>query len=295
MALAFTVTAAHASASGRADRADVGVGVDGDADADADKGEDVADAPFASVLTGGVALAEPGGQRGGTPGATTHGTTTAFVLAEAETRPLHLGLGWYGGVGISGGSMPVLAMVTAGQVAEPMYKRGTVVATALRFSKSSRVIDLAGVARAGSARISIAPVTLNEHGTTRVYAAAANDIDEWALFFDARCEIRWYDRDVATKRRTMHTLDPLLRASVGLRHDERFHRTGDLQPFADPTGRVFFDTAFHPVRTHGVSVGASFAFEGALRGDYRLPSGYRLALESTADLGHMRRRHRESR
>ena len=113
MALAFTVTAAHASASGRADRADVGVGVDGDADADADKGEDVADAPFASVLTGGVALAEPGGQRGGTPGATTHGTTTAFVLAEAETRPLHLGLGWYGGVGISGGSMPVLAMVSS--------------------------------------------------------------------------------------------------------------------------------------------------------------------------------------
>ena len=89
-------------------------------------------------------------------------------------------------------------------------------------------------------------------------------------------------------------LDPLLRASVGIRHDERFHRAGDLQPFNDPTGRVFFGFAPHPVRAAAVSAGGGFEFEGAWRGAHRLPSGYRVFAESTVDLRRALRR-RQSR
>jgi hypothetical protein len=242
-------------------------------------------ASYAATVTAGVTTADPGGQAGAVPGVATHGVTTGFVRVDAETRPLDLGLGWTAAIGTVAGYQPVLAMVMPDLGgAEPIAKRGTTIATELRFAKSSRVAELAAVAGVGATRIDLAPVTVRDGGSTRVYRAAANDIDEWALRFDARFELRWYDRDVWVHRLAMTTLDPLLRASVGIRHDERFHRTGDLQPFNDPTGRVFFGISLRPVRARVISAGGAFEFEGALRGDHRLPSIYRASIDTVVDL-----------
>lgn len=245
---------------------------------------------YGAAITGGVVVAEPGGQVDSIPGSATHGVKTGYVSLAAETRPSHLGLGWWAGFGLRLGRQPVLAMVTSKGGAEPIYKSGTSISTELRFAKASRVVELAAVSRAGATRIDLAPITILSGGATRVYSAAANDIDEWALFFDARVDLRWYDREVWANRLTMVTLDPLLRASVGIRHDERFHRAGDLQPFNDPTGRVFFGFALHPLRAGAVSAGGGFEFEGALRGAHRLPSGYRVFAEGTVDLRRALRR-----
>lgn len=245
---------------------------------------------YSAALTGGFAVAEPGGQADSVPGAATRATKTGFISLAAETRPLDLGLGWGAALGLSAGRRPVLTMVTSSQATEPVYRNATSVFTELRFAKASRMVELAAVSRAGANRIDLAPMTIRTAGTTQVYAPAANDIDEWALAFDARLEVRWYDREVWANQLAMETLDPLLRASVGIRHDERFHRTGDLQPFNDPTGRVFFGFALHPVRAAAVSAGGGFEFEGALRGAHRLPSGYRVFVESTMDLGRALRR-----
>lgn len=244
---------------------------------------------YAAAVTAGVASADPGNHAGGVPGAATHGLTTVFAGVASEVRPLDLGLGWAAGVGLQAGRQPVLAMVRGDTGAEPMFKNATVVATELRFAKDSRTLELSAVSRAGATRIDLSPVRREEDSVTRTYIAAANDRDEWALFFDARFEARWYGREVWATRLNMRTLDPLLRASVGIRHDERFHRTGDLQPFNDPTGRVFFGFAFHPVRAGRVGAGGAFEFEGALRGANRLPSGYRLAAEGTLDLRPVRK------
>ncbi len=254
------------------------------------RAQGLAGGSYGAVVTGGVVTAEPGGQVNSVPGAATHGVTAGYVALAAETRPLDLGLGWHAGFGLRLARQPVLAMVTSNSGAEPLFKNGTSVATELRFAQTSRVLELAAVSRAGATRIDLAPTAVRSGGTTRVYSAAANDIDEWALFFDARVDVRWYDRDVWADRLTMETLDPLLRASVGIRHDERFHRAGDLQPFNDPTGRVFFSFTLHPVRTRAISAGGGFEFEGALRGAHRLPSGYQLFAEATLDLRRALRR-----
>jgi hypothetical protein len=133
-------------------------------------------------------------------------------------------------------------------------------------------------------------------GATRLDAAglAANDVADWALFFDARVELRWFDRDVWLARLTAQTLDPLVQSYVGIRHDQRFHRAGDLAAFDDPTGRLFFGFAVTPVRVGDrlgegsgntvLTAGGGFEFEGAVRGPTRLPSGFKILANVNIDL-----------
>lgn len=250
---------------------------------------------MAAALSGGLTLADPGGQAGSTPGAATHGIKTVHLGFETEMRPLSMPLGLTAALGLRVARQPVLAFVRNPAVsastpsAEPVYRNGIAMNGELRFAHAFRSAELASASRAGAVRVGLDPVTITTRGTnnittTKNYAAADNDIDEWALFFDTRLDLRWYDRPVWVKRLNMETLDPLLRASVGLRHDERFHRKGDLQPFNDPTGRIFFSVGLHPLRYEAFSAGGGFEFETALRGKNRLPSGYRIVLDAALDL-----------
>jgi hypothetical protein len=93
---------------------------------------------------------------------------------------------------------------------------------------------------------------------------------------------------------TTQPLDPLAHAYAGIRHDQRFHRAGDLAGFDDPTARVFLGFDLNPIRiadrrTEGsgnalFTFGGGFEFEGALRGPSRLPSGFRFVLRGDLDL-----------
>jgi hypothetical protein len=59
-------------------------------------------------------------------------------------------------------------------------------------------------------------------GASRIDSAgaAANDIAEWALMFDASADLRWYGRDASLAHAAMQTLAPLGHAYVGVRHDQ---------------------------------------------------------------------------
>jgi hypothetical protein len=90
-------------------------------------------------------------------------------------------------------------------------------------------------------------------------------------------------------------LMPVVRAWAGVRHDQRFHRAGDLAAFDDPTGRLFFGAVVNAIRIAGRSakerggstlfaIGGGFEWERALRGANQLPSGFRAMLSADLDL-----------
>jgi hypothetical protein len=163
----------------------------------------------------------------------------------------------------------------------PAYKSAWIVSQSFSFNRVSGAVESAIVGRVGATRIDIAD-------------AAANGIAEWALLFDARAELRWHGRDVWLTRLSAQTLDPLVQSYVGIRHDQRFHRAGDLSPYDDPTGRLFFGFVVTPIRVHDplgegggntlLTVGGGFEFEGAVRGPTSLPSGYRIQTGVNVDL-----------
>jgi hypothetical protein len=123
---------------------------------------------------------------------------------------------------------------------------------------------------------------------------AANDMAEWALFFDGSIDFRWYVRNVWLVHLATEPLDPLVHIYAGVKHDQRFHRAGDLAGFDDPTGRIFFGFGVNPIRvtdrrTEGsgnalFTLGGGFEFEGAVRQTNRLPSGFRVVLCGSVDL-----------
>jgi hypothetical protein len=178
----------------------------------------------------------------------------------------------------------LLAMTKAVPAVLPRYTAGFTTSAALRiahaFFSSS---ELAVVGRAGVARI--------DDGAN----AAANDIGPAAAFFDAKIDVRWFGRDLSFVHQIGQTLMPILQAYVGVRHDQRFHRAGDLSGFDDPTGRVIGGIAINPVRIaarrrheHGsatfVAIGGGFDWERALRGAVQLPSGFRVTLRADVDV-----------
>ena len=79
---------------------------------------------------------------------------------------------------------------------------------------------------------------------------------------------------------------------VGIKHDQRLHRAGDLSGFDDPTGRLeggLFVTPWRLTNAHGervMAAGAGVDGEAAVRGGERLPSGFRVFLRADVDLRH---------
>lgn len=245
---------------------------------------------LSTAIDAGVALAEPGGYVGRAPGAPLFGLTSPVLRLRAETWHANIGLGWDASAAFDIGHEPLFVMVNAGLGAVPGDVNGWRTGTALQFARASRSAETVLVARAGATRLD-AERGFNRAGTTA--AIAANDIGRWAYQFDVGVQFRWYGDDIHAVHATTAVTDPLVELHLGLRHDERFHRAGDLSPFTDPTGRVFFGFTVLPVRIAApksarrgrvLSAGGAFDYEGALRGSYRLPSGYRAAAFATLNL-----------
>ena len=160
-----------------------------------------------------------------------------MVLLDFASANADLGWGWDANMIFELGRQPVFVMVKPqlASAAMPAYREAWVTSQSFSFNRTSRSVETAIVGRVGATRLD----------TT---GAAANDVAEWALFFDARAELRWYDRDVWLTRLSAQTLDPLVQSYVGIRHDQRFHRAGDVAAFDDPSGRLFFGFAVTPIR-----------------------------------------------
>ncbi|MEP7305855.1 MAG: hypothetical protein ABJA98_10080 [Acidobacteriota bacterium] len=247
------------------------------------------------VIEGGVVDAEGGGDLGPSVNAPRLGTTSAFVRLEVETAHLDIGAGWDAGLGFQVGWQPMLTMTTsASRPVLPAYRDGFTTSQSFRFAKSSSTTETAIVGRVGATRLSLAPVLDRNSSPNQLFAIADNGIAEWALVFDAGVDFRWYDRDVWLEHLAAQTLEPLVDVHVGLRHDQRFHRAGDLSEFDDPTGRLVFGFMVNPIRITDrgaggigntrLTFGGGFEFEGALRGPTRLPSGFRIVLAGRLDL-----------
>jgi hypothetical protein len=246
---------------------------------------------FGAVLRGGFAAAEPGGYPGQPRDTPSDGTQSMVGGVEAETAHVGVGGGWGASFGFELGWQPLLRMSApeGAAVVRPSYTGGLLTAQTIRVGRPWRAGEIAVAGRAGATRIAVA-------------GAAANDVAESALFFDARADLRWYGRDAWFARAAVQTLDPLVHAYTGVRHDQRFHRAGDLSEFDDPTGRLFFGFAVNPIRlanphTSGsddtrLTIGGAFEYEGALRGPNRLPSGYRLFAGASLNLVRALRRNR---
>jgi len=189
------------------------------------------------------------------------GSTTAEHSASAtagldvEAPRLGIGRGWQ--IGATGGAAwrPLFTMIKAMPVSAvaPAYRDGLWLSGGIRIEHVTASTEMAVVARAGSAWIDAQRAAL-----------ASNDIGDWAAFFDSGVDIRW--------------IVPLVDVYAGVRHDQRFHRAGDLSALRDPTGRIVLGGSAYPFQWGRFSAGALLEFERAWLGASRLPSAVSVEL-----------------
>jgi hypothetical protein len=253
-------------------------------------------AGYSAVLQAGISQSEPGGYAGRPPDAPNQDSTSAVVDLSMETEHIDIGGGFDFGLAFDVGREPLLVMVKTATSAAviPAYINGLTTSTGFRVASRSTSTETAIAGRVGATRLGSDSTVIGSGGQAEPAVIAANDMAEWALFFDASIDFRWYVRDLWLAHLATQPLDPLVHIYAGVKHDQRFHRAGDLAAFDDPTGRIFFGFGVNPIRvadrgTEGsgntlFTVGGRFEFEGAVRETDRLPSGFRLLLAVDVDL-----------
>jgi len=221
--------------------------------------------PYRAVLRGGGAHAS-------------NDADTLSLVAQLDVETVHaaIGAGWDAAMGFQFGRQPLFVMTRTpgGSAPAAAHAGGYALTETMRFARGFRFTETAIVGRVGATRVD---------GDTPL---ASNDVAHWAWVADARVDLRWYDRDVRLAHIPARPIDPIVSAWLGIRHDQRLHRAGDLGGFDDPTGRIFCGLTVNPVRlpARGMTVGGGFEFERALRGAVRLPSGTRVAVTASVDL-----------
>ena len=251
---------------------------------------------YAATLRGDVVRADPGGWAGRVPGTPNQGRIAAGMSLDVEAEHMPVARGWDFALVFNAGQQPLLAMVKTARAAAimPAYIQGFTASTGFRLARASASTETALVSHVGVGRLGSESTTLGSGSQTERAVIAANDAPRSALFFDGSVDFRWYARDVWLVHLTGAPLDPLVHIYVGAKHDQRFHRSGELEPFEDPTGRVFFGADVNPIRVTRprdgsreaalFTLGGGFAFEGAIRTTDRLPSGFTFAVSGRLNL-----------
>jgi len=244
---------------------------------------------YDAVVQGRIDAAEPGGYVGEASASRDLSRTSPALSLLVETEHMALGRSWDFSLTFDAAAQPLFVMVRTGDArVVPAFVPGETTSTGFRLAHATRSTETALVGDVGGARLNSG---VARFGSDSV-AVAANDMGKWALYMDGTIDFRWYPRDVSVVHRETAPLDPLFHIFAGLRHDQRLHRAGDLEPFSDPTGRVIFGFDVIPIRvlhrdsaSRGVlALGGTFRFEGALRQMNRLPSGYHAAIVANLDL-----------
>lgn len=210
------------------------------------------------------------------------GSISPFAGGTIQSGRALLARGIFMSLDASAGREPLLVMQRAGAGVAAGYVGGWTTATSLRFAHDLRSSDVAIVGRMGTARADART------------DAALNDVGRWTAFYDARFELRWFGRDEWSGVSRQRAASAWLRAYAGIRHDQRFHRAGDLSTFNDPTGRWVAGAFAAPLRfgSRGsardgppvLTIGAGFDFETALRTTDRLPSGLEARVRGDLDV-----------
>ena len=146
----------------------------------------------------------------------------------------------------------------------------------------------------GATRLGLGRRRSDQEPESTVYDRRRNGIASGRLSSTRASTSGGIHRDVWIEHLAAQTLDPFVDVYVGLRHDQRFHRAGDLRDFDDPTGRLLFGFTVNPIRLTDrraggigntrLTFGGGFEYEGARRGPNRLPSGFRIVLAGRLDL-----------
>jgi hypothetical protein len=213
------------------------------------------------------------------------GEGSTFLIAglAVEAPPIAIGAGVHTTIGLNAFREPLLAMVKpSGAPVTAAYGQGVAAFTSVRFAHMSGSTEMAIVGRAGSARLD------------SVSSVVINDIGAWAAFVDARVEFDWYAQDLSSDASSPGPLMAIVQAYGGVRHDQRFHRAGDLSTFNDPTGRWFLGSVVNLLRVRDpgsnsarqmlLTIGCGVDYETALRTTYRLPSGFEVLVRGNVNL-----------
>jgi hypothetical protein len=202
-----------------------------------------------------------------------------FVGAIVESSRVAMGREWHFSAAAAFRREPTLGMTRDGTRIAAAYLDALAGSVALRFAHTSGSVETAIVGRLAETRV--------DAGQRVV--VAANTIGASTFVADAMVDIRWNRRG----RRSSASASPLraiVDGYVGVKHDQRFHRAGDLSDFDDPTGRLemgMFIAPWRLVDANGhvlMTAAAGVDGETALRTGRRLPSGVRMWGRAEVDL-----------
>lgn len=238
----------------------------------------------AQTAAGPVLLADVGVADGGSASGPSTRDADWLAGATIASAPLPMGRNWEFSVAARLAREPVLGMARAGRDVAPAYFDAVRASGFLRFVHTSGAFDVAIVGRYAETRM--------DRSQSRV--PAENDNGPWTFLFEATTHFRFYaERDAAASPR-QRRLMPVVDVYGGVKHDRRFHREGDLQPYDDPTGRALggvFVAAWRWLDAGGlprIVVGGGADFETALRTGVRLPSAGRVLLRAVVDVSKSR-------
>jgi hypothetical protein len=250
------------------------------ASASAGRAQDTETPKLDVVLRAGIVDAHPGDAGG----VDFQGPSVTAVSAgfDVQPRPASLGGAWDIRFDLSFDRQPRFVMTKPSSSAVAAgYASGLGTSLALWLAHTSGPSEIAVVGRAGAARLDADANVVS------------NDIGQTAAFFDALVDFRWYRGGAPASLHNSQRLMPAAHTYAGVRHDQRFHRAGDLAGFDDPTGRVILAGELSVVRIADRRAGAGGAtlftvdggveFERALRGAHPMPSGFRVFVRGNLD------------
>jgi hypothetical protein len=237
--------------------------------------------PITLIVDGGAVGGWPTEARGRDAG-TVH--STWFGGLSVQTTRAAMGRGWDFSVDAAFRREPTFAMARTGPTVTPVYLDALSASSSLRFAHTSRSFETAIIGRFAETRID----------RVQQVTPATNTINEWSFLVDAAVDLHWYGSRGTPVRSADRRLMSLVGGHIGVQHDQRLHRAGDLQGFDDPTGRIeggVFVTPWRLINARGepvMAIGGGADMNAALRGGERLPSGFRVLLRAEVDLRHAR-------
>jgi hypothetical protein len=233
--------------------------------------------PIDVIVDGGIL---GGGPTDGRPaeGVPTHVTWSGGLTA--RSRRVSLGRSWDFSGDAALRREPAFALGRSAATVAPAYFDALTVSTTIQFAHGSRAFETAVVGRFAETRLDRAQRVMR----------ATNTIDDWAFLVDVVVDVRWFGPGNTPTSEPNRWRSSTVRGYVGVQHNQRLHRAGDLQRFDDPTGRVVGGIYVTPWQRRNVrgqrvmAAGGGMDIETAIRRGERLPAGFRVLVRAEVDV-----------
>ncbi len=178
----------------------------------------------------------------------------------------------------------------------PLFQNGFIWEAGFKASWQLDLGELAAIYKAGQTRISDLAVKLGSDENAQLADVVRNGVGRFAWRHDVGVQFRFYGVSMPLAHHdASRLLTPLVSAAAGVRLDERFNDSGDLQSFPDANKRWFIKFSVNilkflrdgePKPNDPMGVRIAVDYDGPMGGskDRRVPSGTRLFIEGNADL-----------